>query len=143
MAKKSTEIIVPKHNPRRSQHMRSILDLGDFSDNECNFGPSLTDETQDIPIHEIVAKLCRGENVGAVTPVYDAPSGSNITDEQLMAGQSATERPGFDLADVPQILAVGEAAVASLQTPPTPPVASPAEPPPTPPAVEPPPPAGA
>lgn len=114
MAKKIEPKVCKEHKPRRLMWFRSILDLGSFCDNEVNNEPSLTDPTQDEPIHKIVERLCRGEAVGAVQPVYDSTDPA-ATPEQLFAAQPPVERDGFDLADVPAILEAGAAAVAALK----------------------------
>jgi len=103
--------------------IRSQLELGGYCDYEENHEPSMTNPSLDEPIEALVARLLRGEQVSSgVPPVYDdiAP-GTDV--QEVFNGQSVAERDGFDLSDIPVVMAAGEvaaASVAKLNTPPTP-----------------------
>ena len=93
--------------------VRSILDLGDYNDDEVNTEPSLTDPSQDEPIEALVARMLRGEIVGTSVPQFDTTS--DTPPAEVYAAQSAVSKDGFDLADAPAIAARAEAAAASLK----------------------------
>jgi len=88
------------------------MDPGDYNDDYSDHSPSLTDPSQDEPIEALVARMMRGEIVHSSQPVYDVAPG--MSDAEAFAAQPMTERDGFDIADAPQILAAGEAAVKAL-----------------------------
>lgn len=104
MSKKTEKIFV-----------RSILDLGDYCDDEVKPSQekSLTDPSQDEPIERLVARLLRGEAVASIIPTYDGEKGEAPAD--LIAQQSVAEREGFDLSDVPPVIAAGKRAEKALK----------------------------
>ena len=112
--------------------VRSILDLGDFNDDEVNTEPSMTDPSQDETIQSLVARLMRGEVLGSSVPQFDVEAGAKPAD--VFATQSHMERDGADIADMGPIMAAGVAAAEALKAvgtplPPAPekPVVPPAE----------------
>lgn len=109
--------------------VRSILDLGDFNDDEKDFGPSLTDPSQDEPIEALVARMLRGEIVGHGQPQFDTDADTSA--EEIFERQSLTSKDGFDISDAPLIQKRAEKAIKGLkkakEVPPTPEAEKPKE----------------
>jgi len=112
--------------------IRSIIDLGDFNDDEINTLPSMTDPSQDEPIEALVARMMRGELVSSSQPQYD--TGSELDSESVFRLQAATSKDGFDIADAAPILeraknGLSELKIAQAMPTPTPePAPAPAAP---------------
>lgn len=103
--------------------VRSVLDLGDFNDDERNTEPSLTDPSQDEPIEALVARMMRGELVGHGGVQFD--TSGDETPAEVFSRQSIVTRDGFDLADAASIANRAKRAIESLKpVPAVPPVAS-------------------
>jgi len=117
MANKSSKIFV-----------RSILDLGDYNDDEVNNEPSLTDPSCDEPIERLVGRMLRGEIVGSTAPQYDTDS--SVDPEEVFANQSRIAKRGFDLSDAANIVHRANKAVKGLRKAKDKPAVSPATPPP-------------
>lgn len=103
--------------------VRSILDLGDYNDDERNTEPSLTDPSQDEPIEALVARMLRGEVVGNGMPQFDTEDDSSA--EDVFSLQADTSKDGFDLADAPAIIKRGIKASKALKKEPKAPVVLP------------------
>lgn len=117
---------MPKH--KCGLYIRSILDLGDFNDDEVNNEPSMTDPSQDITIDDLVKKMLRGEPVAGSSVSYD----TEITNAEGLttAFQSVPVQntSGFDIADVAPILDKVSATIAELDKNAPEPVAPPVPP---------------
>jgi len=109
----------------KKKFVRSILNLGDFCDDEVNNEPSMTDPSQDEPIEKMVARMLRGEMMRGHVPVFDKiPEG--MAPAQVFAMQPTTERDDFDLADSGPILAAGIEAAKLFKAGLKPPTSAPA-----------------
>lgn len=92
--------------------VRSVLDLGDFNDDEKNTLPSLTDPSQDEPISALVARMLRGELVSHATPQFDTHG--DMSPAEVFERQSEVTKEGFDLADAADIHKRAERAVRGI-----------------------------
>jgi len=95
--------------------VRGLMDLGDFNDDEKDFGPSMTDPSQDEPIEALVARMMRGEVMAHSQASYDVPPGTSVA--EAFSAQPIVERDDFDISDSGQILAAGLAASKTVQAP--------------------------
>lgn len=98
---------------KRKLSVRTQLDLGTFKDNEVNTEPSMTDPSSDEPIEKLVARCLRGGSVPFREGGYDV--GAGVDPGAAFDNQSLTERKGFDLSDVPEIVERGKEAVKQLK----------------------------
>lgn len=98
--------------------VRSILDLGDFNDDEkydLTKEPSLTDPSQDEPIEALVSRMLRGEIVGHGMPQFDM--NDDMPSGEAFDLQAETSRKGFDLADAALIQKRAIRAIKALKKP--------------------------
>lgn len=74
---------------------RSITDLKKFGDAEKDFPETLTDETSHESIPQLVARIAsRGQKLNAV-----------LDDSRFVEELTPEEKDGFDMADMPSIIA--------------------------------------
>lgn len=92
---------------------RSILDLGDFNDDEVNTEPSMTDPSQDESIESLVARMMRGELMSSGVPQFDTCS--ELDAAAIYDRQSETSKDGFDLSDAPLIQKRAARAIKALK----------------------------
>lgn len=93
---------------------RSITDLGDYHDNEVNTLPSCTDESQDEPIEKLVARMLRGDIGGSAAQVQYQFGPSDDVEDAFKALQPQ-EIDGFDISEVPSIIANAKASIKALE----------------------------
>lgn len=98
---------------------RTISRLGGYSDYTDCSGPSLTDPEQDVTIQDLFSKMIRGEGVNQRQVYYD-----EVTDPKK-AEVPVYQQKGFDIADIPAVIATSPT-VAPAAAPAAAPVVAPA-----------------
>lgn len=78
--------------------VRTIFNLGDFNDYTHTGSDSLTDPSDNASTEALIAKLLRGESVGArYIPEYDVEP--TMSEDEAFATMDVTKSGDFDLAD--------------------------------------------
>lgn len=86
--------------------IKTWFNAGEFpSDNEKDFGPSLTDSAGYQTLDEIIERCQRGipVNVAQMTPEYEFDGSAN-SEEILETVEPYVDGPDFDLADAPVVM---------------------------------------